>query len=316
MKAKWTAGLAGLLFCLGSSMAPAYASDVFETVQVSDRVYALVGELTQRSPDNLGNNMTGGFIIADDGVVVVDTGGSRAGAEAIAQAVQEVTDKPIVWAINSGGQDHRWLGNDYFLSVVGAQIIAAEEGLQDMQNRTYQQMSMSERNLGEAFAGTEAAYPNVTFNDRHVLPVEGVVIELLYSGGAHTPADIFVWLPEEGIVFAGDVVFAERLLGIQPNMGLRWIAALERMRDEIKPKIVIPGHGAPTTLDAALKDSLDYLVMLRDGTLQAIEDGAFDPFEVAENLDQSAFSYLENYEDVRFRKSNAMRMAEELFALE
>ena len=208
------------------------------------------------------------------------------------------------------------MGNDYFLSVVGAEVIAAEAGLQDMQNRTYQQMSMAERNLGDAFAGTEAAYPNVTFEDRHVLPVEGVVIELLYAGGAHTPADWFVWLPEEGIVFAGDVVFAERLLGIQPNMGLRWIAALEHMRDEIKPKIVIPGHGAPTTLDAALKDSLDYLVMLRDGSRQAIDDGAFDPFEVAENLDQSAFSYLENFGDIRFRKRNAMRMAEEAFALQ
>jgi len=72
MKAKWGAGLAGLMLCLGSSMSPAYASEVLETVQVSERVYALVGELTQRSPDNFGNNMTGGFIIADDGVVVVD----------------------------------------------------------------------------------------------------------------------------------------------------------------------------------------------------------------------------------------------------
>ena len=154
---------------------------------------------------------------------------------------------------------------------------------------------------------------NETFSERYVLPVQGVAIELLYSGGEHTPADLFVWLPNEEIVFVGDVVFAERLLGIQPNIELKWIAVLERMRDDIRPKVAIPGHGAPTTLDSALKDSLAYLVMLRDGTKMAIKNSAFDPFEVSQALDQSTFSYLENYQDARFSSNNAMRMAEKIF---
>lgn len=315
--------LASLVMLAGCAQPPAPTaqrttppeSGAFKTVKVNQRVYALVGELGQRSPSNLGNNMTAGFIIGDDGVVVIDTSGSRAGAEVMVKAIRAVTDKPIRWAINTGGQDHRWLGNDYFRTVQSARIIAAEEGLKDQQARSFQQMDMARRNIGEAgFAGTKEAYADTTFKARHSLEVKGVQVELIYTGGAHTRGDLWVWLPRERIVFAGDSVFAERLLGIQPGLGFKWIAALERLRDELKPVTVIPGHGNVTTLDKALKDSLGYLQMLREGSQRLIAEGAFDPVEVAEKLDQSAFAYLANYEDKRFRGQNAMRMAEEVFA--
>lgn len=290
------------------------ASPVFQTVRVNDRAYALIGELTQRSPANLGNNMTAGFIVADDGVVVIDSGGSKAGAEVIEQAVRAVTAKPIRWVINTGGQDHRWLGNDHFQRVVGARVIASEAGRQDMQSRTFQQMDMSQRNLGDRFAGTVAAYPDETFARRYRLPVKGVRIELIDVGGAHTKGDLIVWLPEQQLAFTGDIVFAERLLGIQPGLGLKWIGALKLLRDDLKPQTVVPGHGQPTTLDKAMQDSLAYLLLLRDGAIQAFKNGAFDPVEAAASIDQSPFAYLVNYGDTRFRSSNAIRMAEEVFA--
>lgn len=56
--------------------------------------------------------------------------------------------------------------------------------------------------------------------------------------------------------------------------------------------------------------------MLRNGAKKAIADGAFEPAEVADKLDQSQFSYLLNYDDRRFRHENAYRMAEEVFAAE
>jgi len=286
----------------------------FETVRVAERVYALVGELGQRSPKNLGNNMTAGFVVADDAVVVIDAGGSRAGAEAIRQAVRKVTDKPIRWVVNTGGQDHRWLGNDYFLGEPGVSVVAAAAGKQDMIARTAQQVGMAKSNLGESFAGTKPAYPTLTFEDRYVLPVKGVRIELIYSGGGHTLGDIFVWLPDERIVFTGDIVFADRLLGLPPGMGQRWIRALEYLRDEIRPAVVVPGHGRVTDLEHALRDSYDYLVYLRDSARRAFDEGAFDPVEATQKLDQSRFAYLANFSDAPMRNRNALHMAEEMVA--
>lgn len=288
---------------------------IFKTVQVSPRAYALVGEITQRSPSNLGNNITAGFIIADEGVVVLDSGGSMAGAKVIEQAVRTITPKPIQWVVNTGAQDHRWMGNDYFQRVVGAKVIASDAGKRDMLERSYEQFDRVRRNLGEAFAGTQPAYPDATFAQRHRLPVTGVDIELLDVGGAHTPGDIIVWLPQERIAFTGDVVFAERLLGIQPNGGLRWIQTLKFLRDELRPSIVVPGHGAPGPAEKVIPDSLGYLELLYNGAVTAFEAGAFDPFEAASMIDQTPFSYLANFHDLRFRSSNAMRMAEEVFEL-
>ncbi len=294
------------------SVLAAFPAAAFEVVNVTPRVYALVGDLGQRSPENLGHNMTSGFIIGDEAVAVVDSGASRAGAEAIHEAIRAVTDRPIRWVINTGGQDHRWLGNGYFRAQ-GAQVIASSAAAEDMRQRTAEQMGQAQRFIGEAFVGTEAAYPDRTFEERFRLPLEGVEAELIFTGGGHTPGDSFVWLPSERVVFTGDIVYAQRLLGVRDN-GIRgWLASL-RFLEALQPETVIPGHGRVTDLDEALRDTRDYLLMLKTSVQARIDEGAFDPVEASQGLDQSRFSYLHNYDDLRFRSQNALRVARELFS--
>lgn len=91
--------------------------------KVVDNVYALVGPLGQRNADNDGLNANFGFIVTAEGVILIDSGASRPGAEKIAAAIGKVTDKPVRWVINTGSQDHRWLGNDYFAGK-GAEVMA------------------------------------------------------------------------------------------------------------------------------------------------------------------------------------------------
>lgn len=298
--------LASLLFVASLS---AHAVD---TVKVADSVYALVGDLGQRSPENLGHNITSGFILTEQGVVVIDTGGSLANAQAIHAAIRKVTGKPVIYAVNSGGQDHRWFGNDYFKRQ-GAKLIASEAAARDMRERGAAQTIFAQQLLKEKIAGTQLVYPDITFQDRYTLPVAGERIELIYTGGAHTPGDILVWLPQRSIVFAGDTVFVQRLLGVMPGSALRWIKSLEYLRDELKPRIVVPGHGHVTDLNEALRDSYDYLVFLRDTTRKRFADGAFDPIESSQGLDQSRFKYLVNYDDLGFRSRNAQAVAQEIF---
>jgi glyoxylase-like metal-dependent hydrolase (beta-lactamase superfamily II) len=245
-------------------------------------------------------------------VVVVDTGASKLGAQAIHAAVRKITDKPVIYAVNTGGQDHRWLGNDYFKRQ-GAKLVASAACVDDMRKRGAEQMAQAERFLKDKYAGTVPAYPDITFKDRYTLPVKGERIELIFTGGAHTPGDILVWLPQRRIVFAGDAVFVQRLLGVIPGSALRWIRSLEYLRDEIKPKIIVPGHGHVTDLGESLRDSYDYLVFLRDAVRKRFSDGAFDPVEASQGLDQSRFKHLVNYDDLGFRSRNALAVAEEIF---
>ena len=284
----------------------------FETVKVAKDVYALVGDLGQRSPQNLGHDMTSGFIVTKEGVVVVDAGGSIGDARAMHKAIQAVTSKPIRWVVNTGGQGHRWIGNSYFATLKGVKIIASQACKADIAKRKDFQMVMARKHIKQAFEDTNATLPDTTFADHYTLPTPDKTIKLIYTGGGHTPGDIFVVLPKEGIVFTGDIVFHQRLLGVQPGGGLRWIKTLEYLRDTLKPKIIIPGHGSVTDLAHAMHDSYDYLMMLKRGALAGYKKGAFDAFEAVEGLDQSAFSYLKNYEDVPFRSKNALKMAREL----
>ncbi len=289
--------------------APASA---FETVKVNDRVYALVGDLGQRSPENLGHNITSGFIIGDDAVAVIDTGACYTGAERIEAAVHAVTDKPIRWVVNSGAQDHRWLGNGWFKQR-GASLIASKAARDHMAANAKQQLAGIKKWVGEGCDGTMPVLPEVTFEETYQLPITGVQVELRFTGGAHTPGDAFVWLPEERILFTSDAVYVQRLLGVFPNGSTRWIRSLEFMRDQLKPKVVIPGHGHVTDLNEAMRDTYNYLMMLRGRIQERIDDGAFDPVEAAQGLDQSDFSYLENWDQLSFRAMNAQRVAEELF---
>src|SRR3989338_5765035 len=191
------------VICLVSSL----AAQAFNTVRVADNIYALVGDLGQRSPANLGHNMTSGFIVTNEGVIVIDTGGSRANAEQVLAAIRKVTDRKIIYAINTGGQDHRWFGNDYFKKQ-GTKIVAAESTAHDMRARGAEQIERIKPLLGDKFSGTQLAYPDITFAQRMTLPVKGTAIELIHSGGAHTPGDLLVWLPQSSVVYAGDTFFS------------------------------------------------------------------------------------------------------------
>ncbi len=286
-------------------------SYAFDTVKVADGVYALVGDLGQRSKVNLGHNMTSGFIVTKAGIVVIDAGASIAGAKAIHQAILKVSHQPIKWVINTGGQDHRWIGNSYF-KTLGVTIISSAICKQDMINRTDFQFSMIKKYMGDKFEETTPSYPTLTFDEKFTLPIKDKKIELIFSGGGHTPGDIFVYLPEQKIVFTGDIVFSRRLLGVQENGALRWIKSLEYLRDNLKASIIIPGHGKVTNLKIAFQDSYQYLVMLRDKVKINIDEGAFDAVEAIEGIDQSNFSHLKNYSSISFRSRNALRVAEEL----
>lgn len=302
------------VFALFMSLTLPLSAWSFETVAVTERIYALVGDLGQRSPENLGHNMTSGFVIGQDGVAVVDSGGSRANAEAIHAAIRTVTDRPVRWVINTGGQDHRWFGNEYFARQ-GATLIASKRAVADMRERMSAQRQAMEAFIGDAFEGTRPKIPEDTVVERRTLDIGGVHLHLIPTAGAHTPGEMLVWLPEEEVLFAGDVVYVERLLAILPvSEPLDWIESLEWIRDQLRPRTVVPGHGHVTDLDEAMRDSLDYLVTLRDRVQARIDEGAFDPVEASQGLDQSEFSYLANWDMLSFRSRNAAQMAEALFA--
>ena len=91
--------------------------------KVSGSIYAYIGPLTDRTKENYGLNNNVGLVLTEEGAVLIDSGAGDLSAKVLEQAVQAVTDKRIIAVINTGSQDHRWLGNHYFKSK-GAKIYA------------------------------------------------------------------------------------------------------------------------------------------------------------------------------------------------
>ncbi len=298
---RWTA-LAVLAACTLFILSPR-ACHAFDVVEVSEGIHAIVGEKGQRSPKNLANNATFGLIVTGEGAVLVDPGGSWKGAEALHAEIRKITDKPVRYVIDTGGQDHRWLGNGYWRRQ-GAVIVASNAAIADQKARASMQLSMLDQLLGGSLDGTEPDYADLGFDGSHSLTLGGTEIEIRHAGHAHTPGDVFVWVPSKKVVFAGDIVFTERLLGVLPvSKSKTWIEAFEAMA-ALQPEHVVPGHGAPTTLARAKADTLDYLVQLRAAVTKHTESGG--DMNGSAKVDQSAFSRLEQFDVLAGRNAQAV----------
>ena len=289
------------IFTAAAFAVPAFAhAQALEVQPVTNNVWAIVGEKEQRSPENLANNATFGLVVTSQGAVLIDPGGSWKGAEALQAAIRTVTDQPVIYVINSGGQDHRWLGNSYW-QAQGATVIASEAAVDDQRTRGSLQLTALSSLLGDALEGTEPSYADVTFADEYILEFGDLTIEIKHPGPAHTPGDSFVWVPSYDTVFTGDIVYVERILGIGDQSSIaHWPAAFEAI-ESTGAAHVVPGHGQATTMQQARADTYDYLMNLRSkiGTLIDADGDIMD----APKVDQSAFGYLEQFEALAGRNA-------------
>ncbi|BBP00213.1 MBL fold metallo-hydrolase [Sulfuriferula nivalis] len=267
---------------------------VFTPQKVAPNVYAFIGDTGMRTYENAGMNANAGFIVTAQGVVVVDSGSSYLVAKAMHQAIKHITTQPVKYVINTGGQDHRWLGNSYFKEI-GAEIISSSKALADMQDRGAAELTALQPELKDKFTGTRATYPTHLINKMETLKLGGEDIQILYFYGGHTPGDNVVWLPSKRILFSGDLIFVDRMLGIWPFSNTRdWLASFAEI-EKLQPLIIVPGHGQVCDIARAQHDTRDYLLLLRNHMRKAIDDGV-DLQTAVDTLDQSAYSYLKNFQ--------------------
>jgi glyoxylase-like metal-dependent hydrolase (beta-lactamase superfamily II) len=264
---------------------------------VTDGVYAIIGPIDGRTYDNHALNNNLGFIVTPDGVILIDSGASRQGAELIEAAVSGVTDRPVRWVINTGSQDHRWLGNDHFRNR-GAQIIALERTVNTQRSFANRHMDTLGPVLKDRLDGTRPMFAdNPHDEDSRRLELGGVEIDLMWLGDAHFPGDAVVWLPGQGVLFSGDLIYVDRMLGIHPWSDLlSWQRAFKKA-EQLNPGYIVPGHGSVSSPEKARRDTGDYLDWLVHHVSHAVEE--WEPIEDAVNrlADAAEFSHLKHFDN-------------------
>ncbi len=264
-----------------------------EFQRVAEGVYAFVGETGARTAQNEGLNANIGLVVTPAGAVLIDSGATLQGARQIAEAARKVTPQPIRWVVNTGGQDHRWLGNGYF-QAQGAELIAHAGGEADMKNRGNDHLVGLKAVLGAKADGTVPTLPSrwLKAPDER-LELGSVVFEFKHRGGAHTPGDTMVWLPQKNVLFTGDVVYVDRMLGVIPVSNTKQWLATFAVIEQLNPAVLVPGHGRVTNLATAKADTQAYLLALRAHMKKAVDDGT-DVSAAVKSFDAAPFMRLLN----------------------
>jgi glyoxylase-like metal-dependent hydrolase (beta-lactamase superfamily II) len=284
--------LALVVLALGLAASAAQALEV-RFQPVADGVYAYIGDIGPRTAENEGLNANIGLVVTAGGAVLIDSGATRRSAEQIAAAVRAVTAQPIRWVVNTGGQDHRWLGNSYFAGQ-GAELIAHSDARADMQARGNDHLLGLRASLGEKAEGTVPTLPTRWLaGDDERLTLGDVTFEFRHRGGAHTPGDTLVWLPQKNVLFSGDVVYVHRLLGVLPVSRTRkWLETFAVI-EQINPRVLVPGHGEVTDVTTARADTQAYLLALRAHMKKAVDEGV-DLSAAVKSFDTRPFMRLLN----------------------
>lgn len=290
------------------AFAPARAVEVrFEPV--APDVFAFVGETGGRSWSNEGLNANIGLVVTSQGAILIDSGATAQSAKKIHAAARTVTSQPVKWVINTGGQDHRWIGNSYFQSQ-GILTIAHAAARSDMMARGGDHLAALKATLKERAEGTMISLPEQWIEGTDArLQLGDTVLELRHRGGGHTPGDMMVWLPQKKLLFTGDIVYVDRMLGVIPVSNTRaWLAAFQVVED-LNPTVIIPGHGQVTKLTQARAHTRDYLIALRAHMKKAVDDGT-DISTAIKTFDAQPFMRLLNAADLH--PGNASRTYLEL----
>ncbi len=212
--------------------------------KVADGVYVLTGYMEDFSRENGGNIVNTGFIVGERGVVVIDSGPSRRYGEQLRAAIARVTPLPVVLVINTHHHPDHFLGNQAFPRDTLASLPATREGIQtegEAFNENMYRLAGDWMRATEVVAPTRALAPGV-------VEAGGRTLELLALDG-HTGADLAVLDRRTGTLFAGDLVFHQRMPTTPHAQIARWKASLDTL-ERLPFKVLVPGHG-PVAQDAA-----------------------------------------------------------------
>lgn len=218
-----------------------------------------------------------GVIVGEDAVMVIEAQATPGMAEDVIAKVRSVSDKPIKYLVLTHYHAVRVLG----ASAYGAQeIITSEKTYEMILERGAQDWKSEFERFPRLFRGHESipglTYPTMTFKEKMTLDLGNKKVELMHIGEGHTRGDIIVWLPQDKVCFAGDLVE----YGATPYCGdaqlKNWAATLQRLAD-LKPKALVPGRGEALSSELqcleAIHGTAEYTSMLYKQALMSVTAG-------------------------------------------
>lgn len=218
--------------------------------KVNDRIYALLGPAELPNAGNHGYMVNSTLILGDKSAILIDTGMTDKVGAHIKSAAEKLTKLPITHIINTHHHGDHTLGNVVF---AGAEFISSENCKKLLNEAGADWIAIAESAVGYKLPDTKIIPATRTYASQTRTPVEinGVKMEFWVPEAAHTKGDMLVWLPDDKILIAGDVLVNTTLPVFRDAEVKKWVQTLADIQ-QFPAKTIIPGHGPLMTLkDAA-----------------------------------------------------------------
>lgn len=247
--------------------------------QVGSGIYVHAGEIALMSAANEGAIANVGFVVGAKGVAVIDTGGSVREGRRLLSAIRQITDRPVLYVINTHAHPDHVFGNAAFLPP--AVFVGSHNLPRQVMERGPYYLKSFRPAMGSLLDEVRILPPSVIVDDELQLDLGDRMLTLRAWRASHSDSDLTVFDEKTRILFAGDLVFLRHIPVLDGSIR-GWLKTINELA-KLPAKSVVPGHGPPSApWPAALDPEKTYLERLQSDTRDLIKRGV--PIAAASEL--------------------------------
>ncbi|QNK85726.1 MBL fold metallo-hydrolase [Aliarcobacter cryaerophilus] len=279
--------------------------------KVSENIWCFFGKTEVPSKENGGFMANSCYIKAKDSYILIDTGANYNFAKQAYEAMQKIEDLKVSTIIITHEHDDHWMGNSFYKDRFNSTIYAPksinENYNENSKPRIFEILDKNE------MENTKVIKADVVVSDEKVINISDKTIKIIPTKlTAHTKDDLIVYLPDEKVIFTGDIIMNQRVTSNRDGSVIGTLKAIDLI-NSYDWNTLIAGHG--TITDKKATDfTTKYFTLLKTRVLEAIEAGitadeiskvvTMDDFKDAAMFDElnsrnvfDAFRELEFYDE-------------------